>query len=220
MTSTYDGLVEQQADITCLLLHHVQTPLLPAARDDTVYLRGVLPIPPPAAAIRLVTGDEAAHTPDRLTAYEFPLHVNGQNLTAGDLLAILRTLTSGPHYFSSDNVTTMMGMTLVRPDPTTIASAAEALDDRALTILRCVAQPFTGERPDPLLRGFLFLEQDLLRLYLDTAERPDVLAVDVRPSGAVTALIAALPTLITEKERKVEIDTDPHCSHRMDLTFW
>ncbi len=220
MTSTYDELVEQQADITRLLLHHVQTPLVQASRVDAVCIRGILPVPPPAETIRLVTGDEAAHTPDSLTAYELPLRVNDHYLTARDILALLRTLTSGPHYFSSDSVTTVMGMPLVHLNHTTVEPAAETLDDHALTILRCVAQPFVGERPNPLLRGFLFLEQDLLRLYLDTEERPDVLAVDVRPSGPVTALIAALPSLITEKERETELDTDPHCSRRIDLTSW
>ena len=47
-----------------------------------------------------------------------------------------------------------------------------------------------------------------------------VIAADIRLSGALTALIAALPSLITEKERMTQDETDPHCSHVVDLTGW
>ncbi|MCQ8186713.1 hypothetical protein [Streptomyces rugosispiralis] len=48
-----------------------------------------------------------------------------------------------------------------------------------------------------------------------------MVAADVRLSGALTALLAALPSLIEEMERTVpgEID-DPHCSRLIDLTDW
>jgi hypothetical protein len=105
-------------------------------------------------------------------------------------------------------------------DPATVDVAAATEDDNALTILRCIAHPFTEERPDPRLRGFLFLEQDRLRLYLDTEDLPGVIAADVRPSGASTALLAALPSLITEEERMTADGTDPHCFSVVDLTHW
>ncbi|MFH8515687.1 hypothetical protein ACH4CE_11330 [Streptomyces gelaticus] len=47
-----------------------------------------------------------------------------------------------------------------------------------------------------------------------------MIAADVRPSGAVTALLAALPSLITEEERMVVDSSDPHCSCVVDLTYW
>ncbi|WP_158080300.1 hypothetical protein [Streptomyces sparsogenes] len=47
-----------------------------------------------------------------------------------------------------------------------------------------------------------------------------MIAADVRPSGAITALLAALPSLITEEERMTTDATDPHCSCVMDLTHW
>ncbi len=98
-------------------------------------------------------------------------------------------------------------------------------DDNGLTILRSLTHPWTEEQPDPRLRGFLFLDRDRLRLYLDTEDLPGVIAADVRPSGALTALLAALPSLITEEERmtveRMTVDgTDPHCSCVVDLTRW
>ncbi|MGW6634081.1 hypothetical protein [Streptomyces cyaneofuscatus] len=59
--------------------------------------------------------------------------------------------------------------------------------------------PWTEEQPEPRLRGFLQRAPDRLRLYLDRGEDPDVVAAaDVRTSGALTALLAALPSLIEE----------------------
>jgi hypothetical protein len=45
-------------------------------------------------------------------------------------------------------------------------------------------------------------------------------AVDVRLTGALTALLAALPALVREEERWRTDETDPHCVHMVDLTAW
>ncbi|WP_409054882.1 hypothetical protein [Streptomyces sp. SYP-A7185] len=111
-------------------------------------------------------------------------------------------------------------MTLVHLDSASVEAARPTGQDNALTILRAIADPFTEEQPDPRLLGFLFLDQDRLRLYLDVQDAIGVIAADVRPSGAVTALLAALPSFIVEEERMVEDSTDPHCSHVVDLTSW
>ncbi|MFI2350811.1 hypothetical protein ACH492_28030 [Streptomyces sp. NPDC019443] len=211
----HEEIAEQQADITRLLLHHVHAPLI-----DTHYIRGILPVPPPAAAIRVATGANTAHTPEVLTAYEIPLRTNDDLVTAEDVTSILRTLHTGTRIYPSDSVSSVMGMTLVHVDPATVDVDAPTRDDNALTILRSIVHPFTEEEPDPRLRGFLFLEQDRLRLYLDTEEAPGVIAADVRPSGAITALLAALPSLITERGRMNEDRADPHCSVVVDLTDW
>ncbi|MEU5607865.1 hypothetical protein AB0H03_03770 [Streptomyces sparsogenes] len=77
----HEEIAEQQADITRLLLHHVQVPLAGAQ-----YIRGILPAPVPAEAIRLVTGAEAAYTRDQLTAYEIPLRTDAGLLTADGIV--------------------------------------------------------------------------------------------------------------------------------------
>lgn len=60
-----------------------------------------------------------------------------------------------------------------------------------------------------------------MRLYVDHEEDTDVVAADVRLSGAPTALLAALPPLVEERERTMLDDTgDPHCSRLTDLTDW
>ncbi|WP_079149968.1 hypothetical protein [Streptomyces agglomeratus] len=215
MSEEYEEIAELQAGITRLLLHHVSAPLV-----GTQYVRGILPVPPPAEAIRVVTGIKAAHTAEQLTAYEMPLRVEGELVTGDDIAGILRALHSGTRVYPSDSIDTVMGMTLVHVHPATVPAPAPAADDNALIILRTLALPYTEEEPDPRLRGFLFLDEDRLRLYLDAEDIPGVTAVDVRPSGALTALLAALPSLITEKQRMTENGDDPHCSNVVDLTDW
>lgn len=63
----HEEIAEQQADITCLLLHHIQAPL-----PGNQCIRGVLPAPESAEAVRIATGPEDAYTPGRLVAYEIP----------------------------------------------------------------------------------------------------------------------------------------------------
>ncbi|MFF8387358.1 hypothetical protein ACF053_27460 [Streptomyces kanasensis] len=212
----HEEIAEQQADITCLLLHHIQAPL-----PGDQYIRGVLPALESVKAIRIATGPEDAYTPDRLVAYEIPLRTDGDFITSYEIISILRALLhSGTRIYPSDRVGTVMGMTLVHVDPTTVEMAPSTPDDNALTILRSITQPFTEDQPDPRLRGFFFLDQDRLRLYLDTQDATGVIAADVRPSGAITALLAALPSLIAEEERMRVDSADPHCTRVIDLTDW
>ncbi|MEV5599278.1 hypothetical protein [Streptomyces sp. NPDC052496] len=51
-------MVEQQAGITALLLHHVYALLV-----DDQHVRGVLPMPPTAEAVRVVLGDKGEYAP-------------------------------------------------------------------------------------------------------------------------------------------------------------
>ncbi|CAM5672079.1 MULTISPECIES: hypothetical protein [Streptomyces] len=75
--------------------------------------------------------------------------------------------------------------------------------------------------PEARLCGFLFLAPDRLRLYLDTEEAPSgMTAADVRPGGAPTALLAALPSLLDEQRLTTTDADDPHCARVVDLTDW
>ncbi|CAL9490567.1 hypothetical protein SUDANB6_03238 [Streptomyces sp. enrichment culture] len=219
MTPTYDDIAERQADIARLLLHHIHAPL-----PDGRFIRGVLPSPPPAADVGIVTGPQHAGSPDDLTVWEIPLRTTDDpEELAGpnDVLGIVRALNSGTRIFSSSRVGTVMGMTLVRVDPAQVAPAGPGERDHAFTLLRTLAHPWTEEQPDPRLRGFLLRGPDRMRLYVDHEEDTGVVAADVRPSGATTALLAALPSLIEEAERTVPGDIgDPHCSRLVDLTDW
>ncbi|WP_411137972.1 hypothetical protein [Streptomyces sp. C10] len=217
MTYEYDEIVEQQADITGLLFHHVYAPLI-----DDQHVRGVLPAPPTTDAVRVVLGDMDEYAPARLTAYEIPLRAGDELRTPHDVAALLRTVHTGTHIYPRDKVSTVMGMTLFTVDPTTVTPAPFTNDDWTLTLLRCLASPSTEECAQARLCGFLFLAPDRLRLYVDSEEEdlPGITAADVRPGGALTALLAALTSLLDE-ERLTTTDTDdPHCSRVVDLTDW
>ncbi|MFE3885493.1 hypothetical protein ACFXPQ_21730 [Streptomyces lydicus] len=86
--------------------------------------------------------------------------------------------------------------------------------------LRCLTSSSTEERPRARLCGFLFLAPDRLRLYLDAGEEalPGITAADVRPGGALTALLASLPSLLDEEWLTTTDAGDPHCSRVVDLT--
>ncbi|MEU2855630.1 hypothetical protein [Streptomyces syringium] len=214
MTSANEEIAEQQASITSLLLHHVHAPLAGGQ-----FLRGVLPVPPSAEAVRIVTGPANTHNPGGLTAYEMPLRRGGGLLTAYDITGILRALLAETYSSPSRRIGAVMGMKLVHVELRTVTPTAATSDDDALRILRTLTFPNTEKRPTTRLRGFLFTARDRLRLYLDISNSPDVIAADVRMSGAVTALVTALPTLIREDERKKD-SSDPHCSSQIDLTRW
>jgi hypothetical protein len=112
-----------------------------------------------------------------------------------------------------------MGMDLYLVDPAQVKEAPFTTDDWAATLLRCLAQP-SQDRPPPRLRGFLFRQGGLLRLYMDSNEVPGVIAADVRPGGALTALLAALPSLLGEEVHTSRDTEDPHCHYLLDLTHW
>ena len=216
MTDEHDEIVEQQADITGLLFHHVYAPLL-----EDQHVRGVLPAPPLTDAVRVVLGDKDEYAPDQLTAYEIPLRTGDELRTPHDVAALLRTVHTGTHIYPSNRVSTVMGMTLFTVDPATVTPAPFTNEDWTLTLLRCLAFPSTEERPQARLCGFLFLAPDRLRLYLDTEEaRPGTTAADVRPGGALTALLAVLPSMLDEQRLTTTDTDDPHCARVVDLTGW
>ncbi|MFE5118280.1 hypothetical protein [Streptomyces sp. NPDC056669] len=216
MTSLHEDIAEQQADITRLLLQHFHQPL-----GGDQFVRGVLPAPPTLEAIRIVTGRLDTTTGER-TAWELPLRVANSEELYGphDVLGILRALHTGTHIHSSSRVRTLMDMPLVQVDVTALKQAPPQPDDDAFLILSTLVAPYTEHVPDPRLRGFLFQGPDRLRLYMDRGDDIDVIAADVRPSGAVTALLAALPSLLAEEERRGQDDIDPHCTAVVDLTRW
>ncbi|MEU7048432.1 hypothetical protein [Streptomyces eurythermus] len=47
-----------------------------------------------------------------------------------------------------------------------------------------------------------------------------MIAADVRPGGALTAVLAALPSLLDEEYRISKDAIDPHCRYVVDLTDW
>jgi hypothetical protein len=218
MTPVPEDIAERQADITRLLLHHIHTPLPGDQR-----IRGILPPPPSAESIRVVTGDEKDDGAEELTAWEFPLRTSpgSRDLIGGEqVLGVLRALLVGTHIYPGSRIATVMGMTLIRVDHSELGPVAPDRYEGVHTILRTLACPWTEEQEALRLRGFLLFSPDRLRLYVDREGDTDVVAADVRTSGPLTALLAALPSLIAEEERAGRDDADPHCTRLTDLTEW
>ncbi|MFD7636571.1 hypothetical protein, partial [Streptomyces sp. NPDC059873] len=192
--------VEQQAHITRFLLDYTMVPL--AGRT---FLRGVLPT---CEAVRIVTGAADAVAAQELVTYEIPLSDDDDEpVTPPLVLGWTRALASGDLPRSD---TSVMGMALVRVDTAAVDPAPPARTDRALRVLRTLAWPFVETPPSPALCGFLFTGPDSMRLYLAVEEADGLIAADVRLTGALTALLAALPALVCETERWVADTTDPH----------
>ncbi|MFJ8002542.1 hypothetical protein ACIQ7D_36480 [Streptomyces sp. NPDC096310] len=205
-----DETVEQHAYLTRFLLDYTAVPLTGA-----VFLRGLLPAPD---TVRIVTGAADATAPRELTAYEIPLSdADDEPLTAPLLLGWTRTFASSTHPHTDASV---MDIPLITVDTSALEPAAPTDTDQALRILRTLAWPFIEIPPDPALCGFLLTGQDRIRLYLATEKADGLTAADVRLTGALTALLAALPSLIGEKERWRTDPLDPHCAHAVDLTTW
>ncbi|MGW2180712.1 hypothetical protein ACWCXX_21965 [Streptomyces sp. NPDC001732] len=206
----YGETVEQQAYLTQFLLDYTAAPLV-----GVTFLRGVLPT---RDAVRVVTGAGDPVEPDAPVAYEVPLvDDDGEPVTAPLVLGWVRTLAAGTPPRPD---TSVMGMPLVRVDTSVVEPAPPTRTDRVLRVLRTLARPFTETPPDPPLCGFLLTGQDSMRLYVAVDEADGPVAVDVRLTGALTALLAALPALVREKERRTTDETDPHCVHAVDLTAW
>ncbi|MFH9400704.1 hypothetical protein ACH4JS_13080 [Streptomyces sp. NPDC017638] len=55
---------------------------------------------------------------------------------------------------------------------------------------------------------------------MDSDEVAGVIAADVRLGGALTALLAVLPSLLGEENRISQEPDDPHCRYLVDFTDW
>ncbi|WP_406009078.1 hypothetical protein OG440_25390 [Streptomyces sp. NBC_00637] len=213
----HEETARDQADLIPLLLQHLHAPLA-----GTSYVRGVLPAPGGADAVRVAVGPVTAESTGELTLYEFPLVVGEDCTTAYDVIGMLRTLCGEGSRPAGTG--TVRGMPVVPVDPSAVARAEETAADRGLRLVRTLVRASCFDEDhttDPLLHGFLFLQQDLVRLYFRADGLPGVTAADVRTTGALTALTAALPTLVRgEREQMVPDDTDPHCARVLDVTYW
>ncbi|WEV26207.1 hypothetical protein OYE22_14105 [Streptomyces sp. 71268] len=214
MSGEEHEIEDLQREVASLLLDHVYAPLL-----EDQHVRGVLPAPAGAPAVRVALGDRNECEPSRLTAYEIPLGAGDELRTSHDVVGLLRAVHTGTHIYPSNRVTSVLGMDLYLVDPAHVEEAPFTTDDWAATFLRCLAHP-AQERGAAGLRGFLFKEGGVLRLYLDSDDVPGVIAADVRPGGALTALLAALPSLLGDEWRISDAVEDPHCRYLVDLTDW
>ncbi|MES4892820.1 hypothetical protein [Streptomyces sp. NPDC096012] len=196
---------EQQAAVTRLLLYYLNAPIA-----EGCSLRGVLPAP---GAVRIAV--QAGDGKDSATfLYEIPHDAVAPYYLPG----ILRTVLAGTQLYSSSDISEAMGMTVIRLRPQEITPDPEPEQGQTLTVLRALSDP--GDDENPFLIGFLSLEHDLLRLYVQRPDRPGVIGVDIRVTSAPTALVGSLPSLIEEDQYRRPSPDDPHCDLLVDLTHW
>ncbi|MFG2526945.1 hypothetical protein [Streptomyces sp. NPDC048516] len=103
-------------------------------------------------------------------------------------------------------------------DRTGVVNAFHRNQGQALSVLRALSGP--GDDEDPFLIGFLWKGDSLMRLYVQPRGRTGIIGADIRLAGMLTALIAALPSLIEEEERHRRAPDDPYCDLLVDLTDW
>lgn len=210
MSGPCEETAEQQAYLTRFLLDHTAMPLV-----QGTFLRGVLPT---RDSVRLVVGTTDAVAAHELVAYEIPLSdEDDEPVTAPLVLGWLRTLVSGALPRADMSV---MGMPLVIADTAGLEPASPTRADQVLRVLRTLAWPFVESPPSPTLCGFLFTGSEGMRLYFAVEKADGLIAADVRLTGALTALLAALPSLVEEEERWVTDTADPHCVHTVNLVTW
>lgn len=217
----HDDTEHDQADLIPLLLQHLHAPL-----TGTSYLRGVLPAPGGADAVRVAVGAVNAVCTRELTLYQFPLVVGEDSVTAYDVIGMLRSLCGGAGGGAggsrpSGRGRTVMGMPLVAVDPAAVARAPETDADRGLRLLRTLVRPYDETWGDPLLHGFLFLDPgpgaalfpcrgDARR---DRRRRPDDRGAHRADRGAPLAARRG-------GEQMAADDGDPHCARVLDVTYW
>ncbi|WP_445401232.1 hypothetical protein ACSMX9_08320 [Streptomyces sp. LE64] len=205
-----EELGELQVAIAELLLRHVWAPLV-----GDQHVRGVLPAPDGAEAVRVVVGPRRGSR--HPVAYEVPLRAEDGDLrTTYSVVALLRAQLAVVG--SLRTVGTVMGMPLARVDPEAVGEAPFTKDDWAETLLSTLARPRREGRSRVRLRGYLFRAPERLRLYLDSSGVVGVIAADVRPGGALTALLAMLSPFDEEEWRRDEGADDPHATRVFDYT--
>lgn len=209
-----ENAAESQSAITRVLVPHLPTPL-----PNGHHLRGALPTP--THSIRLVTGPRTAYAPQDLTAWEMPLDNGVEGLTPWAAWAALRSLHT-PGTPAPQRTGEILGMPLTQVNPWNLTPAPPTRDGAAFVALYALTHPATQPTPrNPRLRGFLLRSPDLLRLYVDRErDGTKVTAADVRPTGAMTALLAALDCLLDEDQHRRVPTDDPHCTRLLDFTDW
>jgi hypothetical protein len=195
---------EQQGAITRTLLYYLNVALA-----EGCYLRGVLPTPT-GARVAVRTSADGTH---ETLLYEIP----DGSIAPGLIPAVLRTVLARTQLYSSDDVDTVMGMTLLRLRPQEIDLDPEPHEDVALGVLRGLSDCTDDETP--FLIGFYLQDNNTtLRLYVLDTDHPAVIGVDLSLSHAMTAITASVPTLVRDEERHRPAPDDPHCDVLVDLT--
>ena len=204
-----------QADMVGHMIRYTQAPIVKKTR-----IRGVLPAPDHAPAVRIAVGGKKATVADLDTVYEIPLVREDEELTPWEAVGRVRHEAGGLRIYSSSQVDTVFGKPLIGlREP---GSAKERLEDRAYSLLTVLNGPSPSdedrEKAQTLLVGFLYLAEGRMRLYVRDQADADVVACDVRLEEAGPAVTAEVFSRSRERELFEEPGDDPHCAAVVDLT--
>lgn len=204
-----------QADVTGHLILYTQAPIVKKMR-----VRGVLPGPGGAPAVRIALGGRKATVGDLLTIYEIPLFQQDEPLLPWEAVSRVRHEAGEVRFYSGSQVGNVLDTPLIRLSED--VPGKERLEDRAHTLLTALSCPAPGyeeqEKAESLLVGFLYLSEDRMRLYVRHQGDPDVVGCDVRLAEAGPAVIAEVFARSQERELFAEPEDDPHCTAVLDLT--
>jgi hypothetical protein len=203
-----------QADVTGHMIRYTQAPIVKKLR-----VRGVLPAPHQAPAVRIALGKRAADVRDLFIIYQVPLSQQDEMLSPWDAVSRVRHEAGDVRFYSSGQVETVLGTPLIRLSED--VPCEERPEDLAYALLTTLNCPAPGdeerEKAESLLVGFLYLGEGRMRLYVRNQDDPDVVGCDVRLAEAGPAVIAEVFPRSQERELFEEPGDDPHCAAVVNL---
>lgn len=211
------------------LLRFVSAPL---TGTQTRLIRGVLQPPGKRDITRVVTwnGTELSTS----LAYDMPLTGrSGEPLPWSLVVASLRhTLNSAEGQSSTDRaVPDGLGIPVVNARAQALRFFDQAsfdLTDAVHAAVHALQPKAFHERERLCLSGFLLIDGETVRLYVDEPSLPGRIGLDValrnedgQPIVGNTALAAALPSLVPDElEWNMSEAHDPYCTKVHDFTHW
>ncbi|MFE7676528.1 hypothetical protein ACFU5N_30490 [Streptomyces albidoflavus] len=199
-----------QARVAGRLLHVLLDPV----QGDT-YVRGVLPAPDGAPAVRVVTGKSPAGL-EGASLWQVPL-AGGEQDPGEWVLGILTGLFAQPTILlPAGRLTFVSGLPMVDVDPREMVPGASTGRHRTLPLLRELAEPSPAGLPNVRLRGFWLTGDSVVRLYLQPAGRP-ARAGPVAMDVSREAEPASVRRAVAGEEHFTSLLGDPHCTGHLDL---
>ncbi|WP_199896712.1 hypothetical protein [Streptomyces niger] len=227
---------ESLAGLQAALAHETLQFTAPALGAAGPLVRGVLPPPEAPGVGRVVVwdGDDLASS----VAYDLPLvGRDGDHVPADELSVLLRRMVRQSVHGRPTAPAPALprdthGFPVVPVEEATRfleEGTAFHVTDALRAAVAALCPPVDEDEEELRLRGFLLLDERSVRLYVDGDDLPGVVGLDVAlrdENGAVTvgitALAAALPTLVTGDQLKYNPSdaVDHYCSAVYDLTCW
>ncbi|NEC10208.1 hypothetical protein [Streptomyces sp. SID7909] len=220
-----EALTELHRTLMWQMLRFVSVPL---AGDTCQVVRGVLQPPERCDVTRVVMWD--GRDLDSSVAYDLPLIENGDNISWSDLIAAVRSALGEARRHQS-GMRGPLGVPVVDLSGEVLRFLTAPVFDLtdALHSAASVFRPLVAEYEEGVqMSGFLLLDRDVARLYVDGPTLEGRVGLDVTLQdgngcvvGGHTALMATLPSLLSDGLGEGRSGSqDPYCTTVHDLTQW